>query len=178
MVTLDDVETGMFMVFVESVYTQKITPWNFNQANYAHGTLWAVSYECASLARWYVFADWFLVSGMKNVVMDPAYAYYLLDAPFYETVAYVFVNLPHQDPYLQLLVDTQCKNREDEDGLFLEPSDIDGLPLTFLYRIMQRYRGLRKEKIPSAIRERTEYDMWKKEDKEKMGRKKRRVNTD
>ncbi|KAF2117816.1 hypothetical protein BDV96DRAFT_462079, partial [Lophiotrema nucula] len=107
-VVISDVDICTFEGFVEYLYTQALSPGK--EWKPAHLELEEPETERIDLylTRSYVFADRFLVAGMKKWVMDMAYDYFEDSTPWYITVNYAYENLPEGSPFLELLVDAHC----------------------------------------------------------------------
>ena len=170
-VTLTDVKPRAFETFTAFMYAKSLSPdkdpdWH---------AVWASvppvetdqSIHCSRLLYSYVFADRFMVEDMRKVVVDLSYQRFLplMTEPMfrYESITFVFENLPADDPYLEFLVDVQCAYwspamDEDEDQ-----ADIDALTTDFLYRVMKRMSETRSNP-QSAIRQRSYYDRGLKEE--------------
>ncbi|KAF1964930.1 hypothetical protein BU23DRAFT_546683 [Bimuria novae-zelandiae CBS 107.79] len=107
-ITLSDVDSGLFEPFIEWIYTQKVP--DTKLCDY-HPP------KREKLARLYVLADRLLVPKLKEVIFNISLDHYQgrRCTPSYKTVSLAFNSLPDQDPYLQLLVDAQCRMWKGDD---------------------------------------------------------------
>ncbi|EAT87519.1 hypothetical protein HBI56_122580 [Parastagonospora nodorum] len=102
-ITLEDIATEYFDVFVDWLYEKEIP--KIKPSALGKG-------QNSTLLRTYVLADRFMVFGLKNAILK-----FLFDmnehgrmVPTYATITYAFQNLTEHDPLLQFIVDMFCVN--------------------------------------------------------------------
>lgn len=139
-VPLKDIEPGVFNVFVNWMYTQKL-PGNCEEWCQVGelGEAWDFASEIALILKAYNFGDRFLATAFKRAANVAIVGILHGCAPFYEVVIFAFKNLPAHSPILQLLVDAQCRHwsecLDDTEEVELQKQ----LPYDFLLRVMKRY---------------------------------------
>ncbi|KAF2794733.1 hypothetical protein K505DRAFT_360813 [Melanomma pulvis-pyrius CBS 109.77] len=123
-ITLVDIKTADFDIFVDWLYLQRL------DKRFLH-----------TVRRYHVYAlaDRLLAPDLKNSLFDLIFEKVEADYPSYMMIIFAFENLPEDDVLLQLLVDAQCINR----GIERKMGDIDklyfpDLPKEFLLRVMQK----------------------------------------
>lgn len=145
-----DVEPCIFNLFVEWLYTQTlpVLPPDWRRiADPLHP--FSVSVKMLRL-RLYVFADRFVVPQLRKQLNRAIVNDYDSDCPCleeYETITYVFNNLPPTDPILDLIVDRYFMiwrldlDEGEDEGAY------DNLPHEFLLRFYKRVGKRRKEDL-------------------------------
>ncbi|KAF2117815.1 hypothetical protein BDV96DRAFT_403485 [Lophiotrema nucula] len=158
-VTLEDVDTATFSAFASYIYWGALPPeteWG-KEFPVAGDEVW---FPSDYISRWYVFADRFLVPGMKQIIMDGAHTLYRNMRPRYQSITYAFKNLNDSDSFLRLLVDSYCDNWTGPTDL-VSPEDqaeVEKLPEEFLRRAMDRFRVLHQQgERRLAVRNRAVY---------------------
>lgn len=145
-----DVEPCVFNLFVEWLYTQTLPALSPDWGRIADPSRpFSVSMKVLRL-KLYVFADRFIVPTLRKQLNHVIVNDYDSDCPRleeYETITYVFNNLPSTDPILDLVVDRyfmvwslDLDEGEDEDAY-------DTLPHQFLLRFYKRVGNWRMEDL-------------------------------
>lgn len=97
-----------------------------------------------------VFADWFMVDGLSQI-MECVLIRYLANAPaYYEVVAYAYKHLPEDNKILTAMVHSHCLFFDGESydvATNDEMHDRSKLPHEFLIDVMVRYMEMRKDDV-------------------------------
>ncbi|KAF2256677.1 hypothetical protein BU26DRAFT_412709, partial [Trematosphaeria pertusa] len=147
-IVLNEVETGVFNLFVDWIYTQKLLE---------YPTDWLVAADCSCepekvvmhtnllKIKLYVFADRFLAPCLRKL-LNRAIVSNVRDgscSPSIWTIIYAFENLQATDPVLNYLVDARCTS----DGTLYDSTEekemYGELPHEFLVRYMERSTEMR-----------------------------------
>ncbi|KAJ4361299.1 hypothetical protein N0V95_002001 [Ascochyta clinopodiicola] len=155
-ISLEDVESDVFDIFIDWLYTQelpqKAIEWVSDEQHPACYTeLYTEdTHTAGEYFRWekqlqqtkaYVFGGRFQSPAFQKAVYKTILDE-LDDLPFYEAVTWAFANLPAEDPLLQLMVDANCHSFSKESDSPQEVEDRKQLPHEFLVRVMLRYGDL------------------------------------
>lgn len=140
-IRLEDVEPGIFDIFIDWIYTQKLPAtgdeWKAVAKESAKSVYGFESRHMAQI-KTYVLADRFMAAVFRKVVGNNIVNANSLMPPWYEVVIYAYSNLRSEDMMLRFLVDTHCAYCGDdppgEVKLYPEP------PHEFLVSVMIRYR--------------------------------------
>jgi hypothetical protein len=146
----NDVEPCIFNLFAEWLYTQTLPTLSPDWRRIADPLHpFSVSAKMLRL-KLYVFADRFVVPRLRQQLNRAIVNDYDSDCPAleeYETIAYVFNNLPQTDPILDLIVDRyfmvwrlDLDEGEDRDAY-------ENLPHEFLLRFYKRVGKWRKDDL-------------------------------
>ncbi|OAK96047.1 hypothetical protein IQ06DRAFT_309608 [Phaeosphaeriaceae sp. SRC1lsM3a] len=154
MVELKDVDRSVFDVFVDWVYTGKLSKYGHDwqdwvemvDIEYAVGDV--MMPLCAFATR--IFASGFLSSIEYTIIGIVVRNCWLAD---YATVISAFTVLPSESPVLRLLVDSHCHGfREKYDDNVVEEKQLRAqLPHDFLVRVMLRYIHILEEGKPPKL---------------------------
>ena len=147
-VVLNDVETGMFNLFVDWIYAQKLPE---------YPTDWLVAADCSCKPekavmhtnllkiKLYFFATRFLVPRLRKL-LNRAIVSNVRDgscSPSIRTIIYAFGNLHATDPVLDYLVDARCTSDGTLHDSAEEKEMYGQLPHAFLVRYMERSTEIR-----------------------------------
>ena len=133
-VHLEDVEAGVFEVFLEWLYTQKL-PRNMAHIQTAEAEI--------KVVKLYTLADRLLVPDLERTLIDVVFSD--KPSPLYESIFFAFTHLPVGNPLLQLLVDKHCARWEPELDEEKETELRRDLPSDFLLGVMDRFSKVVKE---------------------------------
>lgn len=145
-----DVEPCIFNLFVEWLYTQTLpvlTPDWRRIADPVHP--FRVSVKMLRL-KLYVFTDRFVVPGLRKQLNRAIVNDYESDCPCleeYETIMYVFNNLPPTDPILDLIVDRYFMVWRLDLDEFEDEGAYNNLPHDFLLRFYKRVGKERRDDL-------------------------------
>ncbi|KAF1960095.1 HET-domain-containing protein [Byssothecium circinans] len=160
--TFADIEPGVFSLFIEWLYTQKLPDENadawLETANIASTTTLenTVTYELLRI-EFYTLSDRFIVpllrKPLNRLLINADKVHW---TPSTKVVAHAFDNLPPGDPVLSFLVEVQCLNwipKVEPDDMELEEVQMTSLPGEFMFRCM-KYCAERKGKDWDILRKR------------------------
>lgn len=142
-VTLEDVEHRTFTIFVDWLYRQTWDhPMNW-PALYCVGEEKTMS-PGLLLTEAHVFADRFLVPGLKALTLELAADYYdychlLTKHTTWRNMVYASKNLPEDSPFLNLLVDAHCAYWGPDSYDAADESQFQELPHKFLMKMMKKF---------------------------------------
>ena len=142
-VTLQDVDPGVFELFIDWSYNGRLESLTAWRAKYTGANEYSTN---RFLAMVYIFADRFLVLRLKREILVESVEYVNLVRnisvpPGRRLIRYVFGSLPESDPYLQFFVDRHCRRwrlkhhkgrKEGEKGF-------EDMPGEFIVRMMHTY---------------------------------------
>jgi hypothetical protein len=135
-ITLEDVDTDAFDIFVDWLYGQlfMLGPYPEN------GT--GVAIRC----RAYALADRLLAPGLKRRIVERLHGAFQATKvyPAFKDVIYLFDNLAEKDPMLQLVVDAFCINDGIEEMELHSITKAPKLPQSFLVRVLLKVNEMRK----------------------------------
>ncbi|KAF2127077.1 hypothetical protein P153DRAFT_432919 [Dothidotthia symphoricarpi CBS 119687] len=142
-ISLEDVDSGTFDIFVDWLYSQKLPATNRDWAfgvDESDNTIVAHARQLARIKA-YTFGDRFLCLEFAKAVRNSLVDHLVTQSPYYDVVIHAFTNLPPENPILRLLVDCHC--HVFEEYMDLDESEQlqkrDQLPHAFLIRVMLKY---------------------------------------
>ncbi|KAL1612237.1 hypothetical protein SLS60_000461 [Paraconiothyrium brasiliense] len=148
MFVLDGVNQDAFIIFLEWMYKQTLTPIIEWETVY---NITSNKYFDDDVTATYIFAHEYSVPALKTLLLKLSVDWFKDFAPRHTAIIKAFTRLPGNSPFLQLLVDATCFNGDPEDyepGSDFEP-DPNGdksvaLPSCFLIRVAKKYADLTK----------------------------------
>jgi hypothetical protein len=138
-ISLEDIEPGIFNVSVNWLYTQRLPDWedwaSVTEIDEAH-TDDQILHQMVKVC---VFGDRFLAPAFRKAANNFTVDYLYIGAypPWYDTIIYAFDNLRENSPILRLLVDMHC--RSASSNACAHPQKQRQLPLAFFIRCMDKY---------------------------------------
>jgi hypothetical protein len=142
-IILDDIETSVFNLFINWMYTQTLAlsphEW-FNNAEVSTPTNDDIKAAKVLHIKLYVFADRFEVASLCKILLHHLQCHQSdFLTPSAGVVAYAFGNLPAKDPVLDVFVAWYCANWNPKNYTKEEMDEWQQLPSDFTFRCLQRY---------------------------------------
>jgi hypothetical protein len=160
---IDDVEPGVFKLFLQWLYTQDmeavydISDISDGIAGESSKLSYGRSSAQMAVLKLYVFADRFAIAKLRKETNNKIANEYYHICPWYDVVIYAFDNLPPTYRILEFFVDTHCSNWEGDNEDHPECKLQTKLPQYFPIRVMQRYEAIRNDCVDADI-EPCDYD--------------------
>ncbi|KAI4612439.1 hypothetical protein J4E80_007172 [Alternaria sp. BMP 0032] len=151
-ITLIDIDTDAFDVFVDWIYTGVVAPIEFPAKTVNH---------IGPKFRSYILADRLLAPGLKSAIMDLFVCYQgagPIKIPGCHGIIYCYAHLPESDPLIRLVVDLWCfketMSSMNDEVVALLPQ----LPKDFLVRYLVRMRDFKAGAASTTSLKREDYN--------------------